>query len=212
MKTIGFVRFLRGFVRHCLHNRSCYRPEDFLGIRYWEAGEWQGELPGYQRVAFLACFSQGPSAKILTLSPTNSARGSKGTGCSCSTEQSEEVLKILHILLLGVQWGLPEPAVLREGTLSGTTPQVCCGFGFFCQSSQGPCISSSSKLKAITYRLIFKTWAEQNHLCVLSSCCSGRACDGTLRESPCDWNSTPQSPPLTSGCARNMPRPDAALP
>lgn len=111
MKTIGFVRFLRGFVRHCLHNRSCYRPEDFLGIRYWEAGEWQGELPGYQRVAFLACFSQGPSAKILTLSPTNSARGSKGTGCSCSTEQSEEVLKILHILLLGVQRGLPEPAV-----------------------------------------------------------------------------------------------------
>jgi len=39
-------------------------------------------------------------------------------------------------------------------------------------STQGSRISSSSKLKAITYRLIFKIWAEQNHLRVPFSSCS----------------------------------------
>lgn len=107
------MRFCRGFVRYCHYNRSCYRVEDFWGIKCWEAGEWQGDLTSVWEGCYSStCFSQGPSAKILMLSPTKSARGWNGTGCSCSTGQSEEVLKILHILLLGVKQGLSELAVV----------------------------------------------------------------------------------------------------
>lgn len=44
----------------------------------------------------------------------------------------------------------------REGASSpGTAPTVC-GFRISFLTTQGLCISSSSKLKAIIYRLIFK--------------------------------------------------------
>lgn len=68
----------------------------------------KGSSGEYERVAVLAHVSHKNPQPIRWHCHPRTARGWKGTGCSCSTGQSEEVLKILHILLLGVEQGLSE--------------------------------------------------------------------------------------------------------
>lgn len=86
-----FTKFCRGCVRYCHHNTSCYRVQDFwatkCGVAYniQEEATWE-----WDGCSSIRCFSQGPSAKILSLSPTASATWWKGTDYSCST--SEEIL------------------------------------------------------------------------------------------------------------------------
>ena len=173
-----FIRLCRGCVRYCHHNRSCYRVEDFWAIKCGVAPYLQGEVTWEWGGCYSStCFSQGPSAKILTLAPTALLDHEKAQIITAAQDKVKKSLKSIHAWCFGVKWGLSEPAAVimdpcqERAPSPGTEPTVC-GFSFSSLSTQGCCISSSSKLKAITYRLIFKIWAEQDHLHVLFSSCS----------------------------------------
>lgn len=96
-----FIRFYRGCVRYCHHNRSCYTVQDFWAVKCRVAPYLQGDISWeWGGCSSCTCFSQGPSVKILTLSPTASARWWKSTNYSCGPRQNEEVLKVNPYLTL----------------------------------------------------------------------------------------------------------------
>lgn len=95
-----FTRWCGGCVRYCHHNKSSYGVEDFWAIKCGLAPYLQGEVTWEWGGCYSStCFSHGPSAKILRLSPTASVRWWKGTDYSCSTGQSEEVRKVSPFLM-----------------------------------------------------------------------------------------------------------------
>lgn len=81
-----FIRLCRGCVRCCHPNRFCYTDKDFRALRCGVTPYLHGEVKWeWGGCDFSTCFSQEPSAKMLTLSLTASSQWWEGTGFFCRT-------------------------------------------------------------------------------------------------------------------------------